>query len=570
MAATNDGRARPAPVDAELAALQSILIGPAARQLDAIQARLDDPAARAAEVAGVLPRVLVTHAGDPEVTRALTPAVERAITTSVRRNPRPLADALFPIMGPAIRKAVSASLAAMIDSVNRTLEHAVSWRSVQWRLEALRTHRSFAEIVLARTLLYRVEQLFLIDRRTGLLLLHVQPGSAAVADADMVSGMLTAIRDFVQDSFRVASGDSLESLKVGDLSVWIDAGPRALVAAVIRGTAPRDLHPLLQEAVEEIHRQFGRDLETFQGDASAFEGARPILERCLTSEYRQESRPRRGAWILFGAIMAALLVWAGLSYRSEARFRNYLDALAAEPGVTVISSERGWRRHVVSGLRDPLARDPQALLAAAGLSPERVDGRWTPYQSLDPALVIRRAQHVLQPPAGAVLTLTDGVLSVTGPVTPSWIDDARRLAPLIGGVSAFDAAGAARAAMRDVRARVEGIALFFGKGTAQLAGGQDDEPGRLLATLTDLDALAGAAGERLTIAIVGHTDADGADDANLPLSRARAETVAALIRARSFRHLDFQLDGAGSREPVVRGTTEAEHQRNRRVSLRLR
>ena len=56
-----------------------------------------------------------------------------------RSNPGPLADALFPVMGPAIRKAVAAALAGMVEALNRTLEHSLSWRSIAWRLEALRT-----------------------------------------------------------------------------------------------------------------------------------------------------------------------------------------------------------------------------------------------------------------------------------------------------------------------------------------------------------------------------------------------------------------------------------------------
>src|SRR5689334_3635545 len=101
----------------EIASLQAILLDPAARRLDALQARLDDPEQRAADVGAVLPQVLLEHADDPRFARALTPQLEKAITTSVKRNPAPLADALFPVMGPAIRKAVSASLAAMIESL---------------------------------------------------------------------------------------------------------------------------------------------------------------------------------------------------------------------------------------------------------------------------------------------------------------------------------------------------------------------------------------------------------------------------------------------------------------------
>ena len=86
--------------------------------------------------------------------------------------------------------------------MNQTLGRSFSAQGLKWRLEAWRTGKALREVVLLRTLVYRVEQVFLIHRETGLLLQHVSAGPRrASQDADMVSGMLTAIRDFVQDSF---------------------------------------------------------------------------------------------------------------------------------------------------------------------------------------------------------------------------------------------------------------------------------------------------------------------------------------------------------------------------------
>ncbi|HEX8026832.1 MAG TPA: hypothetical protein VF491_00145, partial [Vicinamibacterales bacterium] len=261
--------------------VRAILVGPEQRAIEAMRARLDDPAAQARDVAAVLPQALQLRALDGELARALTPPVQDAITASIQRNPKPLADALFPVMGPAIRKAVAASLTAMVESLNRTLEHSVSMQSFKWRLEALRSGRSFAEVVLTHTLLFRVEQVFLIERGSGLLLQHVHASGVGVQDADMVSGMLTAIRDFVGDSFTVTDQASLDAFHVGDLTVWIEQGPHALVAAVIRGTPPGDLRLLLQEATETIHLQLAHAFEAFQGDAHPFDAARPELEACL-------------------------------------------------------------------------------------------------------------------------------------------------------------------------------------------------------------------------------------------------------------------------------------------------
>ena len=519
----------------------------------------------------MLPQVLLEHADDPRFARALTPQLEKAITTSVKRNPAPLADALFPVMGPAIRKAVSASLAAMIESLNRTLEHAISWRSLQWRLEAFRTQKSFAEVVMLKTLLYRVEQVFLIDRKTGLLLQHVQPGSEAVQDADMVSGMLTAIRDFVHDSFKVSDSESLEAMKVGDLSVWIEPGPMAIVAAVIRGNAPRDMRPVLQEAVETIHLQFGHTLEHFSGDTAPFASARPTLETCLTSQYRADERKpsSRFGWVLAGVAVVLLAVWIGLTVRDRARLGRYVTALRAEPGLTVIAAEKRGGKFVIDGMRDPLARDPQTLVAGTGLPADAVIGRWTPYQSLDAPLVLARAQRILQPPPGATLALNNGVLTVAGTVSPAWVTDAKRLAPLVPGVTSFDPAGPMAAALREAASRLEEINLLFLKGSTQLTPASTSDRSRLIGRLRDLDALAAASGTSFDVRILGHTDDDGADSSNQALSLARAQAVKTLLAAETFQHLTLTTGGVGSREPAVTGRSEADLQKNRRVTLHV-
>ena len=49
----------------------------------------------------LLPEALALRAEDPAIRKALAPIVEGALTTSIRTNPHALADALFPVRGPA-------------------------------------------------------------------------------------------------------------------------------------------------------------------------------------------------------------------------------------------------------------------------------------------------------------------------------------------------------------------------------------------------------------------------------------------------------------------------------------
>jgi outer membrane protein OmpA-like peptidoglycan-associated protein len=555
----------------KFAELRTLLVGPEQRQLRALQTRFDDPVAHAQDVSRVLPTAVELRANDPRLRRALAPTVEEAISSSVRRNPRPLADALFPIIGPAIRKAIAATLSGMLESLNTTLEHSLSWRSLRWRLDARRTGKSFAEIVLLNTLVYRVEQVFLIHRPSGLLLQHITLPGKSVQDGDMVSGMLTAIRDFVQDSFKVSDDEGLQTLKVGELSVWIEQGPHALLAVVVRGSAPPALRATLQQALESMHALHSESLESFDGDASKFESARPLLEECLQQQYQARDGARRSPMlkVVAAILVLALGLWMFFALRARGRWNDYIQALGAEPGIVVVSTGREDGRYVVNGLRDPLARDPSTLLAAHHLEADDVVGRWQLYQALHPSLVLARARQLLGPPSGADLQFDDGVLSAVGAAPVGWIESSARIAPVLPGVTRFDATRPIDAAQKTLTESIEAGAPLFVTGTTRFTVGGEQVVRDQITRLHSLDALGRLGNRRFSVELTGHTDADGPPDANLPLSGQRARHVLALLQAERFERVALRTVGVGSRDAADPSAPEDVKQRNRRVSFRV-
>src|SRR5579862_2800609 len=208
---------RPSSSEEPLAELRAILLGPDRAAWENLRQRMDNPSRRAEDVASVLAEAVRLRSkghSDVKLRRALQPLLEEALQLSVQSNPRMLADALFPIFGKAIRKAITSELDGMLQALSQTLEQRFSWRSFQWRWESIRTGKPYAEIVVLRSLLYRVEQVFLIHRSSGLLLQHVAASSVEAAetkDPEMVSGMLTAIQDFARDSIRGAGSEPLEN-----------------------------------------------------------------------------------------------------------------------------------------------------------------------------------------------------------------------------------------------------------------------------------------------------------------------------------------------------------------------
>ena len=372
--------------DDQLAELRDLLVVPEASQFRLLQERLDNLSLTAEEVAGVLAEAIRLRSGrDPKLRTALQPILEESFKISVQKHPRMFVEILFPVIGPAIRKAVTAVFQNMLEGLNQTMEQSFSLRGLQWRVEAWRSGRSFPEVVVLRSMLYRVEQVFLIHRDTGLLLEHRVSGSAVVKDPALVSGMLTAIHDFVGDSFGASGGDELETMRVGEYVVWIQHGPRALLACLVQGVAPPQLKFVFVSALEKIHQDLGAELAAFKGDAAPFEAARPHLDSCLLG--RLDSKPKSGRGPVIAVFCLGLIVLAALGlwqFRERRKWWAALERLSAEPGIAVTRAEAGWNRYTVYGLRDPLSGTPERIVEAGGINPARVAFHWEPYESAHP------------------------------------------------------------------------------------------------------------------------------------------------------------------------------------------
>jgi len=184
--------------------LRSLLFSEEQQEIVALRERIENAEQRTRDVSGVVAEAIQMRRADGgtrELSEALTPTVEEAVRVSVRKDSHVLVEALFPVMGPAIRRAVAEAIRSMVESFNQVLDSTFSARGLQWRMQAIRTGRPYAEVALLHSLIYRVEQVFLIHPKTGLVLQHLVAPAVAIQDPDLVSGMLSAIREFVHDSF---------------------------------------------------------------------------------------------------------------------------------------------------------------------------------------------------------------------------------------------------------------------------------------------------------------------------------------------------------------------------------
>lgn len=420
--------------------LRRLLLGSELDKLEQLSSKLEVPENFSRQVGDVLPQAMVKSSEHGEdLSEAMVPTVEEIVRISIKKDINKFADALFPVIGPAIRKSIRETIRQMLQSLNQTLEQGLSWQGVKWRLESARTGIPFAQIALLHGLIYRVEQVFLIHRDTGLLLCHLGQDDVQSQNPDLVSSMLSAINDFVGDSFEVEAERSLNSIEVGDISIWLEVGPDTVLAVAIRGEAPNQLRTTLQQTLEQLQDSFGDALSDFKGETDDFDDCQPILRECLQAQYRGKRKGLSSKTIIILLLLLlGLGYWLGSSWLQSQRHQQYASSMKQEPGYLVTNSYFEDGVFIIEGLRDPLSRQPQTLLSNSSLDAVAVSHQFKPYQSLDAEMVEQRARSILDPPTTVTLEFSAAHLQISGIADLNWREHLRSRMPMIAGLESFD------------------------------------------------------------------------------------------------------------------------------------
>jgi outer membrane protein OmpA-like peptidoglycan-associated protein len=556
--------------------LRHLILAPEQEALERLHERIENPESRTEDVSGVVAEAIQRrrdHGGSDALSDALAPTIETALRESVRKDPTALADALFPVMGPAIRRSILETLRSFLDSFNQVLDQSLSWQGMKWRMEAIRTGRSFTEVALLHSLVFRVEQVFLIHKKTGLPIAHAVAPAVAMQDPSLVSGMLSAIQDFVRDSFNTGRDQGVNRMSVGDLDVWVEIGPYAILAAVIRGVAPRSFHDTMQEALEKIHAEYGAQLDFYDGDVAPFADVDKELSRCLEAKFKEE--PRSGGYgyaLAAGGVLLALigawLGWRGWQYH---RWSDLAEALGKQPGLTVTSFEREHGQFVIRGLRDPLAPDPNKFIENAHLDPAKAELRWGAYYALDDALIEQRAITALVPPDGVSLSVKEGVLRVDGRPSAKWLSDVRSRGLLIPGIRSLDLGRFTpeQIAFDEARGRIQAAVVRFPLASSELASAERANLRTLMPVFKELLTGPVALHSSIQIEVVGHSDTTGAETLNQNLSLRRAERIASQIIQFGLPVASVRAKGVAAADPVRPEDNEEDRKYNRSATFRV-
>jgi hypothetical protein len=560
--------------------LRELLLGDERRELASARTRIGELERAQQDLPRRLPGAAVealrSGKDNARVADALSEPVAQALGSAVQKNRQHIVDALFPIIGPMIRKAIAEALRGLVSNLNGAIESSFTLRGLQWRLEAWRGGVPYAQVVLKHRLTYGIDHVFLIEHGSGLVLSHASAPDTAPLDADAIAGMLTALGDFVDDSVGDDRGGALESAQVGEYQVWVEHGPRADLACFVRGVPPAQLRTLLEQRLEEIHAQFlgsEADARALGDNPQVQEQLRPaglLREIGIATEPTSRRTPSRGPLLVIALVALALLGWFVVE---RMRWNTRVDALRArlamQPGFVLTGIDaRPWRSLTVHGLLDPDAPPLTPLFADADLGAVAPEVKTSSYVSADDAVIAHRAGRLLAPPPTVRVSVHERVLQLVGQAPQVWIDAATTRAAWIAGVAHVDAnlatdvdpALVARVELDRLLATLADASVPFLQ-DAQSAPGAEQSVDAMAETARRATALAQVANVGLAFFAYGSNDESGSEETNARVREQRAQWLALALAARGIDHVQpaSAADGGPNRRGAYLRATIGEH-----------
>jgi hypothetical protein len=261
-----------------------------ADQLEELRKVLFRPEALIDKISPVIADILTEEIKNShdEIAQAIAPVMGEALRRQIYQAREDIIDALYPVIGQTINKAVAEAIRDLARSVDARVRRTISPQATARRLQAQLQGIPGAEYRLREALPFAVKEIFFIQRDSGLLIHHLSSDATARPDRDLVSGMLTAIRDFARDAFGQGKGGELGAIEYESQYVLLEAGGAAYLAVVFDGVEPSGFREEMRKCLIALHEHHYDSLKKFDGSD---ENVVHTAERVLSSLLYQSSTP---------------------------------------------------------------------------------------------------------------------------------------------------------------------------------------------------------------------------------------------------------------------------------------
>jgi len=132
---------------------------------------------------------------------------------------------------------------------------------------------------------YLVYEAFLIHEN-GLPMAHVSHEESSELEDVVVSGMFTAVQNFINDTFSDKSSEDdweLDEMKFGDHKILIERSQILFLAVIFEGYASK-LRKRVKRLLHEINEEYGSTLKDWDGDMARLKGIRAMVASLVSKD----------------------------------------------------------------------------------------------------------------------------------------------------------------------------------------------------------------------------------------------------------------------------------------------
>lgn len=206
------------PLDDEILMqkLKDILLNEDRKKLKELQEIINDPEALSDRISPIIEeRLDFFRQNFPREYRAL---LHQIVQEQMKSAQDDILNVMYPVMGTMVRKYITHQFQLLKDRIDNTVRSTFSLKTVARKMRATFLGINESDLLLTYADGPIIEELYVIQRNSGLLL-----GSASLnntIDRDVIAGMLTAIKSFVEDAFQREKED-LEMIHYGSYKIFI-------------------------------------------------------------------------------------------------------------------------------------------------------------------------------------------------------------------------------------------------------------------------------------------------------------------------------------------------------------
>ncbi len=510
-----------------------------------------------------------------EMAEALAPVMGAAIKKQIAEARDEVVDALYPVIGQTIRKSIAEAMKKLVASINQRLDQAFSLRNLRMRLKARLTGVPYEELVLREALPFRIREIYVIHKTSGLVIARAGATDSTLKPDDIViSGMLTAIREFAREAFSTDQSRELNQITYDDLEIYLENSRHVYLAFVTEGVPPAHFTNEVHELETRIHKQFHAVFRDYAGEATPpaalvttlQEFIRRFEPQATVAATPDDSRQWRKIAVLGGLGLAAIMWFGwGYPYWQDHRLKQTIQTLqqAGKLPNGSIQYQVNGGKIVVKGEVSTWQQRHQVL--------EQLQQQFQDVTVVDqltiqpsPADLARIKAALIQqfPPEGRYhpqslqLLVQDGLFILEGAVVDSLVglQLAGHLAKITGAPVVVNATKVNRKAL--LKQLVETFRIYFDFSSSQLTPTARQQLAWLVHQLQQVPF------KRLTV--IGFADTLGTPEQNQRIARQRAEVVKNFLVQQGVPEKTIRVEvGAYT---ATRGQNPAEA---RRVEFRL-